>query len=407
MSSSDPDPVRVLHVDDEPDFAELAATFLEREREAFEVSTARSADDGLAILADAADVDCIVSDYDMPGTSGLEFLETVREEYPDLPFVLFTGRGSEEIASRAISAGVTDYLNKGSGTDQYTVLANRIENAVSQYRTERDLRRSTERIRKLYGGITDAIFVLDSEWRFTHLNERAEELLQRSERELVGENVWEVFSAAVDTTFQQQYERTMDERVAVSFEEFYPPLDTWFEVRAVPTGEGLTAHFRDITEKKERERTIRRQNERLRTIVENAPVVLFALDEEGVFRFSEGQGLSDVGIEPGELLGQSAFDVWGGTSIVEHVQRALEGETLHATEEVGDRVFETWYQPVDDREDTESRTIGVAIDVTERAERERRFDAVFDDSSQLVALLRPDGTIAEINDTAVRCIGDD
>jgi DNA-binding NtrC family response regulator len=54
----------------------------------------------------------------MPGVDGLEFLASVREEYPDLPFILFTGKGSEEIASEAISRGVTDYLQKETGTDQ-------------------------------------------------------------------------------------------------------------------------------------------------------------------------------------------------------------------------------------------------------------------------------------------------
>ncbi|MFB6281060.1 MAG: response regulator, partial [Haloferacaceae archaeon] len=100
--------IRILHVDDEPDFADLAASFLERENDRFVVETATSASDGLDRLADDR-FDCIVSDYDMPGRNGIEFLETVREDHPELPFVLYTGKGSEEVASDAISAGVTDY----------------------------------------------------------------------------------------------------------------------------------------------------------------------------------------------------------------------------------------------------------------------------------------------------------
>ena len=226
-------PVRVLHVDDDPSVLDLAATFLEREGERLDVETATSADEGLDRLAGADNdgefgtgIDCVVSDYNMPEMDGLAFLERMREDHPDLPFVLFTGKGSEEIASEAITAGVTDYLNKGSGTDQYTLLANRIENTVSQYRTERDLRRSTERVRKLYGAVTDAIFVLSEDWEFTHLNERAEELLQRSEAELVGETVWDQFAPAVDTTLQEQSEKAMTHQEPVEFEEFYPPLDT-------------------------------------------------------------------------------------------------------------------------------------------------------------------------------------
>ena len=128
-----PDAIHVLHVDDEPDFADMAASFLEREDERLSIRTATSAEAGLERLGDD-EFDCVISDYDMPGTTGIEFLRTVRDDYPDLPFILYTGKGSEEVASDAISAGVSDYLQKETGTDQYSVLANRITNLVSQYR---------------------------------------------------------------------------------------------------------------------------------------------------------------------------------------------------------------------------------------------------------------------------------
>ena len=66
----------------------------------------------------------------MPGMNGLEFLQTVQERYPDLPFILFTSKGIEAIASDAIAASVTDYLQKSSGTEQYELLVNRIRNVV-------------------------------------------------------------------------------------------------------------------------------------------------------------------------------------------------------------------------------------------------------------------------------------
>jgi len=72
-------------------------------------------------------------------TVGGQVLDAVRAERPDLPFILYTGKGSEEVAGEAISAGVIDYLQKELGTDQYAILANRIENAVSAYRSRREL----------------------------------------------------------------------------------------------------------------------------------------------------------------------------------------------------------------------------------------------------------------------------
>jgi len=128
--------ITILYVDDEPDLGELVATYLEQENDQFNTETASDATSALTRLADTT-FDCIISDYDMPGQNGIEFLESVREDYPDIPFILYTGKGSEEVASDAISAGATDYLQKGRGTDQYTVLANRVQNVVEKYRSQR------------------------------------------------------------------------------------------------------------------------------------------------------------------------------------------------------------------------------------------------------------------------------
>ncbi len=129
------DSVEILHVDDDPDLGEATKTFLERVDEEFAVTTATSAVEGLDLL-DKGAFDCVISDYEMPNTNGIEFLELVREQYPDLPFILFTGKGSEEVASDAIASGATDYMQKRMGTDQYDVLANRVKNAVDQYRAQ-------------------------------------------------------------------------------------------------------------------------------------------------------------------------------------------------------------------------------------------------------------------------------
>jgi len=129
--------INVLHVDDESSIRELTATFLERENDQISVQTATSPDEGLRLLAES-EIDCIVSDYQMPEMNGIEFLEVVTEHHPNIPFILYTGKGSEEVASEAISAGVTDYLQKETGTDDYTLLANRIVHAVdSQQREQR------------------------------------------------------------------------------------------------------------------------------------------------------------------------------------------------------------------------------------------------------------------------------
>ncbi|MFT4889643.1 MAG: PAS domain S-box-containing protein [Halobacteriales archaeon] len=147
--------VSVLHVDDDRDFADLTASYLEREDEDFIVETASSASEALERLSEET-FDCVVSDYDMPDTDGIEFLETVRETWPDLPFVLFTGAGSEEVAGDAITKGATDYLRKKPGTEQYALLANRIRNAVEQYRASRRAA-NLDRIHTLVNEVNQAL----------------------------------------------------------------------------------------------------------------------------------------------------------------------------------------------------------------------------------------------------------
>ncbi|MFW5922015.1 MAG: response regulator, partial [Halodesulfurarchaeum sp.] len=132
MTRSD-DSIEVLFVDDEPDLPDLVATKLEEADDRLSVVTARTVEAGMDEV-ETRDIDCIVADYDLPKRDGIDFLESVREDHPRLPFILYTGKGSEGVASDAISKGVTDYFQKGRVPNQYEILANRIANAVAAER---------------------------------------------------------------------------------------------------------------------------------------------------------------------------------------------------------------------------------------------------------------------------------
>ncbi|ELZ23400.1 response regulator receiver modulated GAF sensor protein [Haloterrigena salina JCM 13891] len=251
-------PITVLIVDNEPGFADLAGEMLERERDAIVAEAATDATAALEIL-EQREIDCIVSDYEMPRMTGLELLERVREDDPDLPFILFTGRGSEEIASEAIAAGVTQYLQKESGKEQYALLANQITNAVSQYRTETELRESERRYertlttlhettrdlmragtkREIYQSAVDtAGEILDVPVAAAYTFEPTDGILahaasMRESRELVdpemqfeqGEgHVWEVFSEG-ESAYYEDVTRDADTKT-LSRSELIVPLGT-------------------------------------------------------------------------------------------------------------------------------------------------------------------------------------
>ena len=256
--------VRVLHVDDEPEFADLTATFLREADERFAVETVTSPVDALDALS-AETHDCIVSDYDMARMTGIEFLETVRERYPDMPFILFTGKGSEEIASEAISAGVTDYLQKGSGTEQYDLLANRIVNAVDRAHAQAQARQSRDRFRSLSEAYPDVAFYIDETGEYVDilagdesplLYDDAEQLVGHQFRELLPSGTAERFLDVVDRALETDSLQTIEYQLEVK------AGTRWFEARVVPLEASSTDRemviwvARDITQYKEREGTL-------------------------------------------------------------------------------------------------------------------------------------------------------
>jgi len=188
--------IRVLHVDDDPAFSELCAELLEREDERLTVETETNAADALDRL-ETGDPDCIVSDYDMPGMDGLAFLEEVQNTHPELPFILFTGKGSEEIASEAISAGVTDYLQKSRGQDQYRILKNRILNGVNTHRS----RRTLQIFRAAAEHSGHSIYITDTSGVIEYVNPSFTETTGYEPEEAIGQTPQILKSGKYDSAF--------------------------------------------------------------------------------------------------------------------------------------------------------------------------------------------------------------
>ena len=419
-----PSTIRILHVDDNPDVVELSEDVLEREDNRFEVITATGPDDGRAILSEE-DIDCIVSDYDMPEQNGIEFLETVREDHSDLPFILYTGKGSEAVASDAISAGVTDYLQKGGGTSQYTVLANRITNAVEQYRSRRQLEASKERLALFFDRSPLGVVEWDENFNVVRLNEAAQEILGYDESTLVGES-WErivppsdedevrdIVAAVLDA--EGGY-RSVNKNVTASGDLI---ICEWHN-RVITNDDGdvvtVFSQFQDVTEREEK-------RQHLETVLDNLPGYVYRHhNEEGwPLEFVKGSVESVTGYTPSELEELTLAEEIIHPEDREYVQN----ETAERLEEQGrydltyriltknDEVRWIWERgklvenPVTGDEVLE----GFITGITDRIEREReltaaqrRFQAVFNNPISFMALLDVDGTVITINETALEFV---
>jgi PAS domain S-box-containing protein len=285
--------IRVLHVDDEPAFVELTEATLEREGDLEVVSTT----DPASVLdrIEERAVDCVVSDYEMPQMDGLAVLREVREEHPELPFVLFTGKGSEEIASEAVSAGVDDYLQK-SGPEQFELLANRVRNLVSRHRAQQAREESERQLSTLISNIPGMAYrsLNDPDWPDVYVSEGCEELTGYTAEVIVdGDVVWDedITHPEDQGAFWEDVQAALEERE--HFEITYRILTRERETRWVwERGRGvyedgepvaIEGFVSDITDRVEMEQELRALNEKVGALHDVASRMAAIETEAGVY----------------------------------------------------------------------------------------------------------------------------
>ncbi|RXK46686.1 PAS domain S-box protein [Halorientalis pallida] len=335
-------PIRVLHVDDDPAFLDLAGEMLDRTDEPIDVTTETDPRAALDRL-DASPFDCVVSDYDMPQMDGLEFLRRVREEHPQLPFVLFTGKGSEEIASEAISAGVTDYLQKGPREDQYALLANRIANSVEHHVAEREIDETRTRFSKLLEHSADYIFIIDVEGTLTYVTPSVERTLGYDPAEITGENAFDflhpddverIRAELVDVLESPDTEKTVELRTKHRDGSW-----RWVEIRARnllddPCIEGIVGNVRDVTARKESEAEL----DWHRSVIRSMDEGVYVLDRDYRFRFINFRAAHTVDLSAQAWIGEhvSYLDEVGifPDSAVADVQAAVDDIAAGERDEV-------------------------------------------------------------------------
>ena len=303
------DEINVLHVDDEPAITDLTASFLKREDDRFRIQTASSANEGLDIINDCRP-DCIVSDYDMPEMDGIEFLQTVREEFPTLPFILFTGEGSETVASDAIAANVTDYLQKGSGAERYKLLTNRICNAVKSQREAERADRQEQLIE--LAERTDSIgsFELDTETGELSLSNGLRNVMDIPEQaDLSLDDALDLFHSDDRKEIQQDIDSTSQtgEQIQGSYCVETPNGEhriIGVTLKSAATEENdqiVYGAVSDITDRRERQRELREYG----TIIDALTDPVYVISETGQFTHVNDEFVELVGYERETIIGST------------------------------------------------------------------------------------------------------
>ncbi|MBF2003860.1 MAG: PAS domain S-box protein [Synechococcales cyanobacterium M58_A2018_015] len=164
---------------------------------------------------------------------------------------------------------------------------------------------SRQQVTNILESITDAFFALDRDWHFTYLNHQAELLLQRQRQDLLGQRVWDAFPEAVGSLFYQQYHQAMAEQVSVEFEAFYPPLQTWFEVHAYPSPDGLSVYFRDISQRKQVEQRLQDTLSLQQAILDSANYSIISTTVDGIIRTFNAAAERWLGYTAAEVVGKT------------------------------------------------------------------------------------------------------
>ena len=251
-------PVRVLHVDDDAGFLKTAKAILEMQG-AFQIDTASSVEEAWEKMK-KEEYDVVVSDYQMPGKDGLQFLKELREKGDSIPFVIFTGRGREEVAIKALNLGADGYFNKiGEPETVYGELEHSIKKTVKARRAEEALRKSEENLRSLLNSMDDLVFVINLDGTFekyyqpSHLDD-----LYVPPSEFVGKHSKDILPPDVAESLEEAMKKveTTGETQGFDYSLEMKGRKSWYNARISPIRDQLgnitsfTGVVRNVTERK-------------------------------------------------------------------------------------------------------------------------------------------------------------
>lgn len=291
------------------------------------------------------------------------------------------------VTARGRSVWVRSIGEPARGADgRITGLQGAFQDISDKRKAEQQAANMAARLSATLESITDAFYTLDRAWRFTYLNPEAERLFKRPRAQLLGKVLWEEFSALRGQIGYRELHRAVREKRTVVFEEYYAPYEVWSEVRAYPSDEGLTVYFRDITEARKTEASLRLSEERFRTIARATTDVVWDWNLEDDSLWASDSVESVFGYTPADFSGP--IRAWSDRihpdereRVVSHIQSAIAGGDDHWMDEyrflrkdgstafVLDRGYITR-----DAGGRATRMIGAMVDLTERRRAEHRIE---------------------------------
>lgn len=207
----------------------------------------------------------ILADNSLPQFDARGALRYIQEKNLCIPFIMVTGKMSEEFAVNIIKSGADDYILKSS----LVRLPSAIQAALRHHETERakenaisQLVVSERNYRVLVERITDAFIALDNEWRYTYINPQAATLIHKKPEEVLGRSVWDIFPEAVGSSTYQAMVKALQEQRYQTNEDYFAPLDLWQENHIYPSPDGISMFIRDISERKRLEFALKEQKRR-------------------------------------------------------------------------------------------------------------------------------------------------
>ncbi|CAM2897924.1 MULTISPECIES: PAS domain S-box protein [Halobacterium] len=352
-------PVHVLYVNDDDDFAELTRRKLQSAPASFTVTTVGTAADALARLDESA-IDCVVTSYSLPDTTGIDLLERIHDTDHDPPTILFTGRGSERIASEATRAGVSDYLPIHAGQRSFELLARRVRTLAEAARKETVAEEMSDRFRRTLERSTDAVYAVDEDWRIEYMNETMADRIDCDRDAVVGTVLWEEFPSLVGTPLEEQYRTAMETGESVSSEQrLGAPFDYWVDVRAFPDDDGLTVFSQEITDEREQALAL----ERSETILRHIHDVVFVVDDAGVVEFANAAAQRVIGgTQSAPLVGHhlpTIIEDRGSTADATSVSDAIDSTLAELESDGGTAGFYDVNLPIDFDAGNDTRTLDV------------------------------------------------